>query len=585
MLPAVIRSPERRPAQQTRIAANEHNPAGSPASRPARRRGWSLAARLLVLGPLALGGLLALGPARVGPSEPLVPLARPGPWSGISGLIGYGARLWFVNSVKFVDHNSADLYSYDPRAGRSRYERHLFSQDAGDPAVGGGLLYWPFEDARFSAGRGEYLVTDGHDWQWRILPHGEVFHVHAMAAHGGALFAATSGWRAGLQRSDDGGLTWRVIYDHATPAGSVSRLTTLAALDRVLYAGLTSPDQEGVKLLATAGGTLRPVAGWPPGEMVTALRAYRGWLYGVNVAAGRRALWRSDGTVVERVGGLDGEAVRALAAGPDALWAVSARGGGGTLWRSADGTSWSAEQRFEGAEPLDVAVYAGRVYVGTAGPGGRGTLWGPAPPAPAEAPLGPRPLPPAPRRLAPGELPGALRALDAALGDPSSYAAHGARLRAALEPLAQSGLAEAGPELARRLDAAVPDIDVVLFGGRLSVPAAWLARWYLLWAVALDGHGRVPPALLAEPWTARPNRAEKYLDPAPAAAWAAAQVGQADPETLASLIARLGSAGQPPWLEGDLVGALTALTGERFGYDVAAWRDWWARRGKPARSP
>jgi len=85
---------------------------------------------------LVLIGLFLLGVPQVAvAAAPLVRLAQPGPWSGISGLIGCGARLWFVNSVKFVDHNSADLYSYDPGTGTTRYERHLFSQDAGDPVV------------------------------------------------------------------------------------------------------------------------------------------------------------------------------------------------------------------------------------------------------------------------------------------------------------------------------------------------------------------------------------------------------------------------------------------------------------------
>jgi hypothetical protein len=64
-----------------------------------------------------------------------------------SRLIGYQDRLWLANSVKGVNHNSADLYSYDPDGGALRYERHLFSQDAGRPVVADGLLYWPFEDA------------------------------------------------------------------------------------------------------------------------------------------------------------------------------------------------------------------------------------------------------------------------------------------------------------------------------------------------------------------------------------------------------------------------------------------------------
>lgn len=148
-----------------------------------------------------------------------------------------------------------------------------------------GLLYWPFEDPRFSAGHGEYGVTNGREWRWRLLPNGEVFHVHAMATSGTALFAATSAWRAGLQRSDDGGNSWRIVYEHPTPGGRVSRFTSLAVLHGRLYAGLTAFDEEGPKLLGMAGGTLERVSGWPPGQMTTALRAYRGWLYGVNRAA------------------------------------------------------------------------------------------------------------------------------------------------------------------------------------------------------------------------------------------------------------------------------------------------------------
>ncbi len=100
-----------------------------------------------------------------------------------------------------------------------------------------------------------------------------------------------------------------------------------------------------------------------------------------------------------------------------------------------------------------------------------------------------------------------------------------------------------------------------------------------LWAVSgADGGGRAPPELLAEPWTQPPNWPQKFMHPVEATAWEAAQMGQADAETLDALIGRLGAAGDPDWLDGDLVGALSALTGERFGYDRDAWRDWLARR-------
>ncbi len=528
-----------------------------------------LAAGLVLIAASVVG----LAPA-TGDIVPLIPLARPGPWSGISGLVGFDGRLWMVNSVKFADHNSADIYSYDPATGRLRYERHLMSQDAGVPVVAAGLLYWPFEDPRFSTGRGEYAVTNGRAWRWRVLPDGEVFHVHAMAARGRTLFAATSAWRAGLQRSDDGGRTWRVIYDHPTLPRSLSRLTSLAVLDGRLYAALTTFGGEGVNLMALDGDALVPVSGWPTGSSVGPLTAYRGYLYAVNSTGGVDALWRTGGGPAERVAALDGERVRALAAGPDALWAVSARGSGGSLWRSTDGLAWRRAQRFADAQPLDVAVYGGHAYVGTLGPAERGTLWGPPAPAPVEAATPPAPFP-APQALPRGAIGSALAILDRALADVSSYARHGAGLRDAILPLAPAGPPDVGLALTTRLEARVPEARVALFGGRLTLPASTLARWYLLWGVALAGHGHVAPALLGGRWAEPAFGPAKYFDPTPAAAWAATWTGQGDDATLGALVARLDTPGQPLWLDGDLVGALSVLSGERLGYEATAWRTWW----------
>lgn len=508
----------------------------------------------------------------------LVPLASPGPWPGVSELIGYGGRVWFANSVKFLDHNSADIYSYDPISGKTRYERHLFSQDAGAPAVTGGLLYWPFEDSRFSTGHGEYMATNGSDWQWRILPDGEVFHVHAMVVHRGTLFAATSAWRAGLQRSQDGGATWQVVYDHPTPPRSVSRITTLATLGDTLYAGLADYRPQESKLLRWVGDTLRPVLGWPDGTMVSSLAAYGKWLYGVNRTDHDSAVWRTDGKTAQRVTGLDGYHVRDFAPGPDALWAVSAGDDRGTLWRSADGLNWTRAQEFRGAEPLDVLVYGGKVYVGTIGPNGRGTLWGP----PAPSPIEPRAVAPQltakPRPLTSGQIRVELDNLDRVLANESTYMGQRSRLFGVLLPLGLSRMSESGAALVQRLQRPFPDVNAALFGGQLTVSAAKMARWYLLWAIALNGHGRISPTFLSEPWTERPNRSEKYLHPGPAAAWAVAQIGQADDETVAALIASFDRSDYPAWFKGDLVGALTALTGERFGYDALSWQSWQKKR-------
>ena len=169
----------------------------------------------------------------------------------VSHLIGYGDRLWLANSVKGVNHNSADLYSYDPASGTLSYERHLFSQDAGRPLVAHGLLYWPFEDARSSLGFGHFMVTDGTSWQLGTIPTAQIFHTHAMTAVDGDLIAATSAWRAGYQSSDDQGLTWHQIYDHPTPERRVTRIVRLATLDGFVFG---APDQPRRSWAGDAGG-------------------------------------------------------------------------------------------------------------------------------------------------------------------------------------------------------------------------------------------------------------------------------------------------------------------------------------------
>ncbi len=524
----------------------------------------------------ALATALA-APAAALAADELVLLARVGPWPAVSGLVGYGGRLWFVNSVKFVNHNSADVHSYDPATGEHRYEAHLFSQDAGDPVVHRGLLYWPFEDPRWSTGRGEFMATDGRAWRWGYLPKGRAFHVHAMAAHEDALYAATSAWRAGLQRSRDGGATWEVLHDQPTPEGRVSRITSLASMGGTLYAGLTTWSAAGANLLRLEGQSLRPVAGWPRAHAVRALAAWRGRLYGVIVVDNEASLWRTDGAGAERLTALDGHFVRALAAGPRALWAVTADKGSGALWRSPDGLAWEPRRRFAEAEPAAVAVHGGRVYVGAIGPGATGSLWGPAPPAAAAAAaaatLSPRPPPATPARTTTR-----LAKLDRLLASPRAYGRHAPQILAALRPLALGGAPGAGRALSRRLAGPFPRRRLAMFGANLSVTAATVGRWYLMWALAMNGHGRVPPALIGAPWTAAPTPPEKYLEAPPGAAWAAARLGQDDRTTITALCARLGRAGDPRWLEGDIVGALTALSGRRFGYDAKAWRAWWARR-------
>ncbi|MEM9907880.1 MAG: hypothetical protein AAF921_22955 [Cyanobacteria bacterium P01_D01_bin.44] len=151
-------------------------------------------------------------------------------------------------------------------------------------------------------------------------------------------------------------------------------------------------------------------------------------------------------------------------------------------------------------------------------------------------------------------------------------------LSQALLPLALSKLPEAGEALSERLKTSLPNLSAELFDNVVAAPAADVVRWYLLWAIGLNGHGRIPVELLTTPWTTPDNPQAKYWQPAPAAAWAVTQIRQADPETLAALVKRLSFEDDPAWLKGDFVGALSALTGEQFGYGEVAWQTWWANR-------
>jgi hypothetical protein len=532
---------------------------------------------------LAAALAMALGVADARAQEDLPILAEVGPWPVVSHLIGFGGRLWFANSVKGRNHNSADIYSYDPKTGDLRYERHLFSQDAGAPLAARGLLYWPFEDSRFSLGWGHFLVTDGRRWRWGTIPTAQIFHTHAMAEAGGRLVAATSAWRAGLQVSADGGASWRAIYDHPTPERRVSRIVSLATLGATLgttpgatlgarvFGVLRTRDKR--RLLRLDGERVQEVPGWPRERPVLGLAAFQGWLWGLVREPEGVSLWRSNGEVSERVAAprADWPAID-LAADADALWALSAEQDGGRLWRSRDGVAWRPVNRLAGGKPREIALYGGKAYVGGAGKDGRGLLWGPAPPAPVEPAVPAADLPSRPP--ARGDREAATAALDAALLDPATY-----EQRSILRDLVYD-LVRARPApglLAERLNWRLPDETHALIGGNAQATAAQIGRWVLLWGLTMAGEGRVPPRLIAQPWTAPPNATEKYFEAPPAAMWAATVVGQRDRATIAALVARFERPDDPLWLRGDAVGALTALTGQDLAYDFEAWRDWWRR--------
>ena len=165
--------------------------------------------------------------------------------------------------------------------------------------------------------------------------------------------------------------------------------------------------------------------------------------------------------------------------------------------------------------------------------------------------------------------------LDEVLGGKTHYRNHArGRLRKlifeAVEPGPPPGF------FARRLKASTPRGTVKAFGGGLPVEASDIAQTLLFWAMGLSKRQEIPAAILSLPWKTAANSFEKYFDPQLAAIWAVAAAGQKDAATVKALIERLDSEGDPLWLRSQIIGALTALTGKRYAYDIGRWREWWA---------
>ncbi|NNF80012.1 MAG: hypothetical protein HKN05_18470, partial [Rhizobiales bacterium] len=306
-------------------------------------------------------------------AEQLKVLAHVGPWPVIDRLIGYGGKLWFSNSVKGRNHNSADIWSYDPSSGNVRYERYLHSQDAGGPLIYRDLLYWPFEDSRFSLGWGMIEVTNGKDWAPLLVPTAEIFHLHHLTEMNGDLLAVSSAWRAGYQRSRDGGKTWSRAYDHMTPKGRVSRFTDTVSVGGKVYSRLRA---RGLTMLTvwTGDGPVREVSGWPQGSPVSALLAHKNTAYAVTRQKKTSSVWRLSGEGANRLTPPE-EAWRVMDMTSDgqSLWAVTRAGDQSKVWQSKDdGETWSVAYEFSGGFPWSIHVLDGQVYVGGRGPDGIG---------------------------------------------------------------------------------------------------------------------------------------------------------------------------------------------------------------------
>ena len=459
---------------------------------------------------------------------------------------------------------------------QTAFERYLFTQDVGRPAVHEGLLYWPHEDMRIGLGSGVASVTNGVSWRDLHVPSEDhMMHTHAMTPWRGGLVAAMAGWNSVLATSRDAGRSWQALVNDPPKSGSFHRYNDVAAQGDRLF--VRHWQDTGLSLAEFKNGRVSPVPGWPQNRHFSSLTPFGGCVYAlVDDEQGRAELWRIGEGAPERVDtvprNLD---VTLLFSDGASLWLVARDTDGGQLWSSPDGETFTAGDTVRGGVVLSgAALSPGKVYVGGAGFDGLAILWGPqghshidiaAPAALPDRATGSR---------ADFDEDAERLGLLAAFFDPQNYQRHGRPLRRLLAEIAAGN---PPPEfLASLLDARMPDRDIEVFGGQFSVEARAIGTWHILAAMAKSGNATVPAHLLETPWLRQPNGPQKWFDSLPIAMHAVLLSGQDTRATVDALIGRLDNSDDPDWLTSQVTGTLSAITGEAFAFDKAGWKDWWA---------
>jgi len=534
-------------------------------------------------------------------------------WPGVSQLITYRDRIWFVNSQPYQDSNVADVYSYSIEDDSVRYERGLFSQDIGDPVIFEGLLYWPFEDPRRSAGSGEYAITDGENWQWQAMPSGSVMHVHAMNVCGGDLVATTGSWTGQLHRlsdkdaGDESGepdgsqpydQQWQVQYDYPAANDSFSRLVSVSQFGESCLVGASARRKDEAKLFSIQGGKRSAVKGWPSSDRVDTLEQHQGRLFAFADTGGVRQLLSYDGRQVHEMVLPTGHRPRAIHSDGNSLWLATHHRDGnsqpGALWKYDDDDG-EFERVLQLAEvPTALGSHNGVVAIGTYAASG-GALWlyrenlaqqiqvaiddshellasNSQSREPDSVEFG---------HAVPGS--GELQTelvdtlydeLLEIITNPQNMEDRARVLRRSLGRHPLLKVPEFGAALTRLLSTPIDGAPVTMFTGR-TISHNDLIHWYLMTTLAINGHGYIDPAVINSREELNVPESAKVFNPSIAAIVASGWLQQRDRATLAALMIRLNNETDPLWVKADVIAALTALTDNRFGYDIGKWNIWW----------
>lgn len=489
-------------------------------------------------------------------------IAETGPWPYASRLIGYGGRIWFAASVKYRNHNSSDIWSFDPQTGDKRLERNLFSQDAGTPIVYDGLLYWPHEDALLAGGTGEISATNGEDWASYRIDSALMYHSSELHAYEGGLLAVTGARNAGLQLSSDGGRNWQELYNHIPQGRHIARIRYMVEFKGEYYATLR--DEKKQRLVKWNGASFDIVSGFPKNRPIRALIVHKDALYALVGKAGNREIWKSDGDNSFSLGAIG--KFTDIASDGQKLWSITSDG---RLFSFDD--EWEKHGIIKGGTPLSIAIIYGNIYVAGSSDDKKAIIWGtrnksdiaPAKPVKLKAQF----------PTASGSIDWDVlgRQIDSILSSKHSYQN---RRDTVISDLLNLGVKHGAPNgfFAQRLRANIPDIPITTFGGNSETKASDIAIASILRAMSASGHKNIPPHYLTKDWTSQPNSYEKYLELPLVALKAINDTGQNDAATLKALVERLHYKDDPQWFTAQVIGTLTSVTGQHFGYDSAAWQ-------------
>ncbi len=499
-------------------------------------------------------------------------------WPGVSQLITYDQRVWLVNSQPYKDTNVADVYSYAPSAGRLSYERSLFSQDAGNPVVYQGLLYWPFEDPRRSAGAGEFAVTDGRVWQWNSMQSGSVMHVHAMNVCDNQLVAVTGSWTGQLHRQT-GKKDWQLQYDYPSGAAPFSRLVNVTEYNGECFVAASANGKVEPKLFRIDSDGTSALQDWPSSDRVDSLTVHRDKLFAFADTGGSRQLLEFDGSSTSSLTIEQGHRPAALHSNGENLWLLTRssdeNNARGRLWLYTDDGAFESVATIK-HPPISITSYANALYIGTYHHSGGGLWRYEIDGAEAVANADTKTYFASPVSLtSDNKLTEMLYdELHALLRDPASTENYARILRRSLANHPQAEKPEFGQAITRLLGVEFDSTLIPMFT-RDPVPKVKLIRWYLLTTLAINGYGRVDPALIVAQDKLDSTGSGKQFEPSVAAIAATGWLNQNDPQTLKALISRLNRSSDPLWVKADVIGALSAVTGKSYGYDIAMWNRWW----------